>query len=288
MVKRTLLGRSCGKIWHSTYFTMLTGWSGAQVVTVYDMIYEFFPHLFSDDSSERFREQKRRCVLAADAVICISETTKNDVQNLYKLNSDRIWVVQPSCADTFRSMVGHVGNTSRLVPRPFLLYVGNRVHYKGFDTLVQAYSLWPQRSEIDLVTVGEDWSTDEVNYLMELGIFQQVHLMQDIDDKTLCVLYKTAEALLYPSLYEGFGIPLLEAMACGCPIVASRIPATMEVAGDVPIYFEAGKLDDLLVALDRALLEGKTSQRVLNGLKHVERYSWDRAAQQTLEIYEGL
>ena len=287
-VKKTLLGRTKHKIWHSTYFTMPTRWDGAQVVTVHDMIYELFPHLFASDGAERFREQKKRCILAADAVICVSETTKKDLCDFYGLPPGKIWVVPHGYTETFGCLENDGENKWQVVPRPFLLYVGDRAHYKAFDTLVKAYSIWPHRKEVDLVVVGRDWSTSEVNHLAELGIFQQVRLLQDIGDEALCGLYNTAVALVYPSLYEGFGIPLLEAMACGCPIVASRIPSTVEVAGDVPIYFEPGKADDLSVALGRAILEGRKSQRTFMGLRHVRQYSWGKAAEQTLEVYRSL
>jgi glycosyltransferase involved in cell wall biosynthesis len=154
--------------------------------------------------------------------------------------------------------------------------------------LLQAYSSWPRRKEVDLVVVGGKWSKKEVQHLAKLGITDRVHLLRDVDDQKLCLLYNQATAFVYPSIYEGFGIPLLEAMACGCPIIASRIPSTLEVAGECPIYFEPTEAEDLLAAFDIALSEGRASERVRSGLEQVKCYSWDKTARWTLEVYRAL
>ena len=173
--------------------------------------------------------------------------------------------------------------------QPFLLYVGIRSPYKNFGMLIQAYSKWRRRKEVALVLVGaRPWSDDERRQLAQLQIQDRVHLLQDADDETLCRLYNSAAAFVFPSLYEGFGIPLLEAMACGCPIIASRIPSTIEVAGDCSIYFDPMEEDDLLNALDIALFEGRNSGRIQAGLERVKFYSWDKTAAQILKIYRSV
>ena len=138
------------------------------------------------------------------------------------------------------------------------------------------------------MAVGKAWSKDEQRCMENLKIRDKVHLLTNIDDPDLCLLYNQAVAFVYPSLYEGFGIPLLEAMACGCPVIASRIPSTLEVAGEHPIYFEPAEVASLLEALDTALLEGRDSARVYSGLEWVKQYSWERTTEQTLEVYRTL
>jgi len=139
-----------------------------------------------------------------------------------------------------------------------------------------------------MVVIGSEWSLDEMESLRQLDIYDQVLLVNNVDDETLCYLYNTAVAFVYPSLYEGFGIPLLEAMACGCPVVASRIPSTIEVAGDCPAYFDPLETESLVSALDKVLLEGTDSERSLAGLERVKAFSWERTAEQTLEVYHRL
>lgn len=285
---RLSVGRGEGQIWHSTYYTLPQGWKGLQVVTVADMIYERFASLFGGPGDDRLREQKRRYVQGADRVICISESTRRDAERFYGLDREAICVAPLACSHVFRLLKQRDDELRPRSREPFLLYVGNRAHYKNFERLIQAYAVWPRRKEMVLVIVGQPWSADERQRLVQLGIEDCVHSLTDVDDEALCRLYNWAAAFVYPSLYEGFGIPLLEAMACGCPIVASRIPSTIEVAGECPIYFEATEVDDLVSAFDLALSEGRSSERVGRGLERCKLYSWDQTAARTLAVYSNL
>lgn len=276
-------------IWHSTYFTAPIFWQGKQVVTVHDMLYELFPTLFQDWTSARFRVRKKKAVLQADAILCNSATTRQDLQAIYGLSASNIYMTHLGYSEVF-----HVkDNSEALLPlpvqHPFLLYVGRRSGYKNFQRLLEAYSRWSQRQEIALVVASTtDWQTEEERQLSELGIQEHVYKIANASDELLAQLYNQAAAFIYPSLYEGFGIPLLEAMACGCPIVASRIPSTLEIAADIPIYFEASEVDSLLAALEQIVVEGRNSPRTIKGLTHVTAYSWDRTARQTLDVYQTL
>ncbi len=287
-IQQSWVKNANGRIWHSTYYTMLEKWEGSVIVTVVDMIPEHFMHLFNGSGNDWFREQKRRCVLAADAVICISRTTQKDVQQFYGIDAARIQVVPLAHSPIFRLLDATDHSFKLPTAKPFLLYVGSRAQYKNFRSLLYGYSVWPRRDEADLVVVGSGWSREEKRTLAELEIKERVLLLGNVDDESLCHLYNQASAFVYPSLYEGFGIPLLEAMACGCPVVASRIPATMEVAGECPIYFEPTETDDLLAALDTVLLEGRDSRRVRLGLEQVKHFSWDETTRGTLDVYHAL
>lgn len=282
-------GTGEGKIWHSTYYTMPEKWTGYSVTTVHDMVFELFPQFYSGPNFDLFRQRKHLSVQRADAVICVSDTTRQDVLRLYELDADKVHVVPNACSDIFRRLDSTDLPASIQIEQPFLLYIGNRARYKNFDLLAKAYSLWPRRKEVTLVLVGaRPISESEQQLMAELAIAKQVKLLKYVNDETLCCLYNSAVAFVYPSLYEGFGIPLLEAMACGCPIVASRIPSTIEVAGNSPIYFDPAEEDDLINALDTALSQGRNSERVQTGLERVKSYSWDKTAAQVLEVYRQL
>jgi glycosyltransferase involved in cell wall biosynthesis len=282
-------GKGKNKIWHSTYYTMPERWTGYSVATVHDLVFELFPQFYNGPNFDLFRQRKRLSVQRADAVICVSDTTHQDVLRLYRLDADKVHVIPNACSDVFRRLDNTELPGSIQIEQPFLLYVGNRARYKNFDLLAKAYSLWPRRKEIALVLVGgKSFSESEQRLIEELAIAEQVKLLGDIDDETLCCLYNRALAFVYPSLYEGFGMPLLEAMACGCPIIASRIPSTVEVAGDCPVYFEPEKADDLLRAFDIVLSERRDSERVRAGLERIKPYSWDKTAAETLEVYHAV
>lgn len=287
VARRRAVAESPRHIWHSTYYTIPRRWRGPVVVTVVDAIHERFPQLFGD-GGETIRRAKRGCLEAADAVIAISATTKRDVEAFYGVDGGKIRVVPLACSDVFGAGAAAGAPARPGGERPFLLYVGRRSRYKNVDLLLHAYAEWPRRGEVDLVVVGRDWSADEVRELARLGLRDRVRLLGYADDEALARLYRHAVALVYPSLYEGFGVPLLEAMASGCPVVASRIPATVEVATEVPIYFEPTDAEDLRRALDLALAEGRESSRVRTGRQHVTRYSWDQTARATLDVYRSL
>ena len=282
------LGRGHREIWHSAYYTLPNQWKGWKVVTVLDMVHELFPDLFNDPYHDSFREKKKACITKADAVICISETTRRDLHNFYDIDPDIISVVPLACSNAFRLLKKDNKKISSPMNKPFLLYVGDRNHYKNFDMLIWTYSLWSKKNDIGLFVVGKPWSDMEKQRLAELKLQNCVEIVTNIDDEKLCELYNQATAFVYPSLYEGFGIPLLEAMACGCPIIASSIPSTVEVAKDCPIYFNTNSIDSLLDGFEHALSMEKKSSRIKNGLQLVSSYSWDKTAQETLMVYHAL
>jgi glycosyltransferase involved in cell wall biosynthesis len=163
--------------------------------------------------------------------------------------------------------------------------VGTRQPYKNFKTLLQAYVEWSRRNEIGLFVVGPPWSKEEQRVIAAAGMEANIACRSGITDEELCALYNQALAFVYPSLAEGFGIPLLEALACGCPIVASRIPTSLEVARDDPYYFNPLDKDELIAALEAACFSGGARTRRGDILAD---YSWDRNARATLRIYEEL
>ena len=275
-------------IWHSTYYTLPSFWSGSQVVTVHDMIHERFPDLYNEPLDDLARQQKRRCIHEADVVICVSEATRRDVQSFYSVDASSIKVIPNACSNVFRQIEHRDDDLFAPTSQPFLLYVGKRGRYKSFDGLIQAYSVWPRCKEVALVVVGEPWSPAEKERLNHLGVQEQIFLLSGINDEALSHLYNRAAAYVCPSLYEGFGIPLLEAMSCGCPIVASLIPSTIEVAGDYPFYFELFETESLLAAFDIALEEGQNPHRLQLGLERVKQFSWEETARKTLEVYYDL
>jgi len=288
LMRQLYVGSGEGKIWHSTYYSLPENWRGFSVVTVHDMVFERFADMYSSQPAARFREQMRRCITEADVVICVSNTTREEIRHFYGREPRSVFVIAHACSENFRLMESSDNIPTLPTDKPFLLYVGSRAVYKSFDTVLKAYSMWSRRNDCDLIVAGPWWKMDEEQKLSELQIMDRVHLMTGVTDEVLCYLYNKAAAFVYPSLYEGFGIPLLEAMACGCPIVASRIPSTLEVAEQCPVYFEPGDVDDLIRAFEAVLSEGAHSRRVKDGLEKVKEYSWDRAAVQTIEAYRAV
>jgi glycosyltransferase involved in cell wall biosynthesis len=253
------------------------------------MIHERFPQFYNSSLDDVARRQKRRCIQNADAVICISEATLQDMKRFYGDLEGKVLSVTPlACSDIFRVLEPDAGGLLDLAGEPFLLYVGSRWGYKNFSSLLEIYRSWDGRESVSLVAVGPPWEKDENQVIKRLGLSERIKLFTDVDDETLCQLYNRAMAFVYPSLCEGFGIPLLEAMACGCPIIASRIPSTLEVAADCPVYFGPDRPDTFLAALDTVKAELRHTARIQKGLDRVKHFSWDETSQRTLAIYRSL
>lgn len=272
-------------IWHATYFQLPSWWTGPKVTTVYDLIHEKFPHFFNKNYDNILRQRKERSVLTADKVICISESVRSDVVEMYGLPEERVVAIPLACGDNFRQLSQEETPSDFRVDRPFILYVGLRHHYKNFKTLLSAYATWPRRNKIGLLVVGNPWSKEEQKEIATAGLESNIFCRSGVTDEELCALYNQALAFVYPSLSEGFGIPLLEAMACGCQIVASRIPTFAEVARDVPYFFDPLDKDELIAALESACFSETIKSRRDDILAN---YSWDRNARATLEIYREL
>ena len=275
-------------LWHSTYYTQPTRWQGLQVVTVYDLIHEQFPDLFNSRLDNIARQQKMECIVKADAIICISDTTRLELQRIYGQVPGTVHVIPVGLSEVFRRLEPQGSAPSDLPPGPFILYIGKRSHHKNFRTLIQAYQHWARNMECSLVVVGSPWDEDEEKYLSELSVTDQVHLLENVTDGQLCQLYNYAAGFVYPSLYEGFGLPVIEAMSCGCPVIASQIPSTLEVAGDIPFYFDPLDTEGLMAALDQALRSGREPERVKSGIERASRFTWDQTARNYLSVYHGL
>lgn len=276
-------------IWQATYYSSPAGWRGRFVVVVYDLMEERFPHFFDQPRHEAVRRAKLASVHAADLVLCISRTTQRDVCDFLNIPEAKTRTITLASSSVFRRLPpAELAGQTLLPPEPFFLYLGDRSPYKNFELLVRAFADWPHRHEVALVAIGPKFVAAEQSLLHELGLADRVYSYQNIDDEALCRFYNQAQAFVYPSLYEGFGIPLLEAMACGCPLVASAIPTTRDVAGDIPFYFEPTDAAGLQAALSAVLASAGRAERIRAGIERAGTFSWDATASQFLAIYREL
>lgn len=268
---------------HETYYALNpVGKARRRVVTVYDMIHELFPDEFPD--AAQATAAKRAAVERADHVICISENTRRDLVRLFGI-------------DPARTSVVHLGYSVDPEPageheptdRPSLLYVGNRHGYKNFQALLQAFASSPLLREFDLVAFGgKPALPDELNEIERLGVADRVRF-ESGPDRELATRYRSATAFIYPSKYEGFGIPPLEAMSYGCPVVCSDAGPIPEVVGDAGAYFEPNSVDDLRATLERVVTsdELRTDLRA-RGHARLASFSWDDCAAATARIYRDI
>lgn len=272
---------------HETYYSKSRyAPAGAKVVlTVFDMIHERFPESFSprDPTSGR----KAIAVERADHVVCISEQTRNDLIELFDINPAKVSVVHLGFSLTTSSSVLEV----RKAERPFLLYVGSRDGYKNFEGLLRAYAAKPElQHAYDLVVFGGGaFNAQEKSLMRALGVSEKNVRQIGGDDSVLAALYRQAALFVYPSLYEGFGIPPLEAMSFDCPVVCSNSSSIPEVVGDAGELFDPHVPDAIGASIERVLSDPVLRQTlIMRGRERIKLFSWERCAQQTMSVYREL
>lgn len=257
------------------------------VLTVFDMIHERYPASFSAwDVTAR---EKALAVKRADHIICISEQTRSDVVEILNVNPDRTSVVHLGFSLTQGNAVKMTATAAR--NRPYLLYVGGRSGYKNFDAFIRAYASNDRiQSAFDVIAFGGgSFSAAELGLFSELGLRADCVRQLAGDDARLADLYRHAEVFVYPSLYEGFGIPPLEAMSFDCPVVCSNTSSIPEVVGDAALFFDPNDVS----SMENALVEITASQELRNSLiargrQRLNIFSWKKCAEETVDIYERV
>ena len=260
------------------------------VVTVYDMIHELFPDDFS--AKDNTADLKSITIEQADHVICISESTKNDLLRIYDIPESNISVTYlgyHSLPDVKSTYIDNQTFTNS--EKPFLLFVGHRGGYKNFLRFLKAFSISKKLvKDFDIIAFGGGkFSTDEKRYISELGLEEnQVKNIQGGDDM-LSVLYSKAMLFVYPSLYEGFGLPPLEAMDHNCPVVCSNTSSIPEVVGKAALMFSPSDVDDMSHTIEEALYNASIRDNlILAGLERTNSFSWEKCAADTLEVYRSI
>jgi len=285
-------------LYHATDFALPpTQKSTRRVVTVHDVAWEHFPDQTMPGMLNHLRRVVPRSTHSADRVITVSEAAKQDLHTFYDVPLEKISVVQHGVEERFSPKaepgeVEHLRQTYHLPDKPFILTVGTLQPRKNHRRLVQAFAdVGGGGQDTALVIAGGyGWDYENVRADVErLGLADAVYFPGFVRDEDLPALYRAAGVFAYPSLNEGFGMPVLEAMACGIPVVTSNVSALPEVAGDAALLIDPLDVGALADALKRSLtdskLHGELRQR---GLEHAAQYTWRRAAELTWSIYESV
>jgi glycosyltransferase involved in cell wall biosynthesis len=275
---------------HETYFSpyRLGGRHPRRVLTIYDMIHEKFPSSFPHaDKTPRY---KALAAERADHVICISESTRRDAIEILGLPFDKTSVIH--LGFDLMNAAGARADVPDLSARePFLLYVGNRGGYKNFRGLLEAYAASPQlKTGYKLVCFGGGmFHADELKMMQTLGLDSAQVTQITGDDQLLAGFYERASVFIFPSLYEGFGIPPLEAMSHDCPVVCSNTSSLPEVVGDAGEYFDPADIESMRSAIERVVTsDTRRDFLIVKGRERLKSFSWNRCAIETHNIYRKL
>ena len=258
-----------------------------RILTVHDMIHERFKHNFA--SNDNTIELKRKAVLRADHIITVSNSTKKDLIEIYKINENKITTIYHGIYPALTEE--NISNQKKLFSKPYLLYVGNRAGYKNFDLLIKAIGLSKKiKTNINLVTFGgPPLSGQEMKLIKSVGLELNQVIYINGNDSILSNLYQNAEAFVFPSLYEGFGIPSLEAMLNGCPVISNNTSSMPEVIGDAGEYFNPESIEEMIYAIEKVIFSNARRAELIElGFQRTTMFSWKKCANETLNIYKTL
>lgn len=273
---------------HETYYSALPVIKNdaVRVVTAADMIHELFQSHFSKNNGTAKR--KKESFNRADHIFSISNHTKNDLIEIYGIDKSKISVIHLGVdVDKFQQQNNDMLN----INSPYILYVGERGGYKNFDRFIKACA----RSKIIknnikiLAFGGGAFSHEEMLAIRNLGFKENYVMHVAGDDKTLASLYSNAMCFVYPSLYEGFGLPPLEAMASGCPVVSSNTSSMPEVINQAGEFFDPSATEDIRCSIEKVINSDERRKELTElGYKNVNLFSWDKCVSKTLQVYKEL
>lgn len=284
-------------IFHFVNFVVPPRVKGRIINTVYDMVYKTFPETMEKGNYKKLDRSLKDSCARADAIVTISENSREEIINYLGVPKDKIHIITPGVDLTvyrpmelceWRSVTEKYG-----LPDKFLLYLGTIEPRKNINTIIRAFHQFTglDREGYKLVVAGKKgWMFDEVfNLVKRLGIEDKVIFPGYIPEEDKPYIYAGATAFVFPSLYEGFGMPPLEAMACGVPVITSNSSSLPEVVGDAGIQVDSMDIDSISIAMHE--LTSKPELRKILAAKSIQRaqgFSWEDSVEKLIKLYEML
>lgn len=269
-------------IFHSSYYRTCSNPHAINITTVHDFTYEYY----NNGIKKLIHSwQKRKAILKSDYIICISENTKKDLLHFIpEVNPNRIRIVYNGVSEDYYLLPSE--QPSKNIPFPaesYAIFVGSRAKYKNFELTIKAIS----QSNLNLVIVGAPLNKHEQKLVHQyFKEAKRVHCTGYIDNKGLNILYNNAFAFLYPSINEGFGIPILEAQKAGCPVIAYKGSSIPEIIGDDTLLINESSTSEIQRCISILQDEQQRTNIIKKGLKNTQRFSWDKMYDSVLAIYK--
>jgi glycosyltransferase involved in cell wall biosynthesis len=273
-------------IFHPTYYDtyFLNELKGRPfAITFLDMIHEKFSSDFNQLKYDVIKN-KKKIIENTTRFVAISETTKNDMAEIYGINKDRIDVIYLA-----NPLSGIFNEIQRITPKRYILFVGGRSGYKNFDFCLESISIILKQNDINLVCAGGgNFTEDEIILISKLNLNNHV-IQKEINQNILYNLYTNAEAFIFPSLYEGFGLPILEAFSCGTACLLSNGGSLPEIGSDAAVYFDPNNSDSIKNAVFEVLDNSdKRIEIIEKGFIRLFDFSWEKTYEKTITYYKTL
>jgi glycosyltransferase involved in cell wall biosynthesis len=281
-------------IYHATNFFLPPARSAVRVLTIHDLAFLVEPSWGSPKIVGPYSRNMRKFANDADMVLACSEATRRDVIRLLNVPEERVMVTLEAAMDDMPAIGPEEGReiirAAHGLSRPYLLFVGTLEPRKNIGNLVRAYARAARSVTQDLVLVGaQGWMTENaMEIAAQEGVGDRVFNIPYISNREeLAAWYSGADAFLFPSHYEGFGLPILEAMKCGCPVLTSNVSSMPEVAGDAAVYVDPRDVDDMARKIEQIAADEPLRTRLRDaGPAQAARFSWDKCAEATMAGYQ--
>jgi len=283
------------QLFHEPHYTLPYFLKCQKVVSIHDLIHLKFPQNLPSPKAYLYAKFViGKAVKKADKILVGSENTKNDIMEIFQTKEKNIEVIYYGVDEIFKpikdqNLLENFGNKYKL-PDKYILYSGSMRKHKNLENALKAYADLKDKSH-DLVLAGVGLQNQKVlePMLQELKITERVKIVPFLDYMELVLLYNSASVLFFPTLYEGFGLPVLEAMACGIPVVSSNNSSIAEVSGAAAVLVDPANLKEMAVSLEKVLDETTLRQKMISlGLERAKMFSWKKTAEKTLKIYREL
>jgi glycosyltransferase involved in cell wall biosynthesis len=269
----------------------------ASVMVVHDLTRYLYPHFFQFNPVQKILDRLAypAMVRRYDHLLAVSQATRQDLMRLFKVDGAKITVAYHGAGGDLKVM--ERGEAQKTLARtyglktPFILFLGTLEPRKNIITLIKAFAELREKIPHDLVLVGQrGWKWEPIfEEIKKQDIESRVRWVGYVPDQERALFYNGADFLVYPSWYEGFGMPLLEAMQCGCPVIASGVSAMPEVLGAAGLLIDPGHREDLRQAMLRMALEPELREKMKRaGLVQAGKFSWEESARLTLELFKNL
>jgi len=283
-----IIANSRAKVYYSPYYGKAKT-RIPQIFTAHDMIHEKFSHYYPEKETTAFIREKRDCFERATLILCVSNNTARDIQIQYPhLSLDKFKVIYHGIDESF-----FIYSHEPYRGKPYFLYVGNRFNYKNFPRLLIAFGKSGLSKTFDLriISPSSDFpSDDEKEIIKSYGLAKNIHVEISVPDEILRTRYQQAFAYVFPSEYEGFGLPLLESMASGTLVLASNSSSLPEIGGEVPLYFDPLSVDSIINTLRHSsnLSIVERQKRITEGIRRAKEFSWTKSKKQFIETLSSL
>lgn len=265
-----------------------------KIVTVHDLIFMRYPEFYNAADRKMYTVKTKKSCALADAIVAVSEQTKSDLIELLDVPKEKIHVIYQSCDESFFQTQDYTTNDhspEKLLPEEYILYVGTIEQRKNLLALVKAIHELDKTMKATLVVVGKEttYAKEVSAYVEKYGLEKRVIFMKSINNALMPLIYKKAKAFIYPSLYEGFGIPILEALASKVPVITSRGGCFPEAAGPGSIFVDPDNAEELADAIKLVLSnESKRQEMIATGYAYAQQFTPEICANNMFNLYKKI